>query len=278
MRIFPLGVNGRKESSLLSSSRTLAERLGVTWLARDAYVASKDEMSLFAYSYFSRIADTDGFLEFWACEISLAAEAEALPVALDEDSYSDVLFAFRFLECDEAMRHKIASKLEARGIKLVLKEPQYLPEVFLPLFEKQGIVSYFSKFCAAYLGSSRAHELPKNKWIDRFGHAVSLRVRSGGYSYECYAQNYLFAKESTLRESARVYFEALDSGVDFMLVGSLSQFKMLDSHFRELRKIAGRDDRGVPLLFATQVMLLALGERRRDRLGLDSHKLKVELI
>lgn len=74
-----------------------------------------------------------------------------------------------------------------------------------------------------------------------------------------------------------VLLDAFDNAADFMLISDVTTFKMFDARQKNIAKLAGRDI-DLPLVNISQLLLLALGVKDKDKLALDAHKVKVTLL
>lgn len=260
-------------SPLATSSKALLKRLGFEILS---------DLNNRFDSYWARIADFERLVEFEARRFSRASTLEAELLALEEDSYLNSLLAFERLSQDKTLAAKIASKLASEGIEFALQKPLYLPELLGEGEDSHLIAakrqSDFIDFKAAWIGSSRAGDLPSQGWLRALEPLLGLKVLEGAFSREGYGSLFSFNPDMALLQSARIYFEAIDQGVDFILTTSVSQFEMMDRESRALLKASGRDRLGVPLLYPSQLFLLALGERDRKALGFDLHRIGVPFI
>lgn len=74
-----------------------------------------------------------------------------------------------------------------------------------------------------------------------------------------------------------VLLDAFDNAADFILVNDVTTFKMFDARQKSIATVVGRDI-DLPVLNIAQVLLLALGIKDKDKLGLGAHKVKVTLL
>ncbi|MGP1580939.1 MAG: HdrB C-terminal domain-containing protein [Wolinella sp.] len=263
------GGYGRNPSmgGLLESSRTLLHFLGIE-IAGEQIIRG---------GYWGRFSER--FLEKWL-EIFLKSEQEnAKIMAMEEDSYLDCLYAFRLLSDDSSLIQKFTLK---RGIATLLpQKPLYLPDYALQHGDLKGkYQSSFTQFSAAWIGSARAKESPSSMqgFYKELGSALNLKLLFGQFSFESYAHTFAFNPQNALKQSARIYFNAVDLGVDFIMTSSAEQLGFLDSKSKEILKASKRERIETPLLYPTQLILLALGQRDRKLLGIHKHKIKATMI
>ena len=81
---------------------------------------------------------------------------------------------------------------------------------------------------------------------------------------------YEFNREAYFTQSARVRFACIDSGADVIIVSSVAQFRAFTTHARAGAASIGRDDVQIPILYPSQLALLALGQHA----GCDSRTLR----
>ncbi|CAE10141.1 hypothetical protein [Wolinella succinogenes] len=264
---------GKAFAPLAVSSKRLLGSLGLEIIK--SYETHSDG------GYWGRVADLEGFLEIWALLFSKAQSLGATPLALEEDSYLNALYAFKILSENGSLCDKIAHKVTQRGGEFALCEPLYLPSMLFESGVMEGkIQSRFEEFRAAWIGSPRACELPSSAkgWMMGWKKLLGLGIMEGFFSFEGYAQMLSFDPKAALAQSARLYFEAVDLGIDFILTTSASQFGMMDAQKGAILKASKRDRLETPLLYPAQLLLMALGERERKHLGIDLHQIKVEMV
>lgn len=112
----------------------------------------------------------------------------------------------------------------------------------------------------------------KNTLLELIALAHSIKTpaqRLGGKwlsVLECsqdFSHLYAFNREAYLTQSARVRFACIDSGADMIIVSSAAQFRAFTTHAREGAASIGRDDVQIPILYLSQLALLALGQDAR---------------
>lgn len=81
---------------------------------------------------------------------------------------------------------------------------------------------------------------------------------------------YEFNREAYFTQSARVRFACIDSGADVIIISSVAQFRAFTTHARAGATSIGRDDVQIPILYPSQLALLALGQHA----GCDSRTLR----
>lgn len=254
---------GDHTGGLLESSRALLEFLGMEALGEH----------LIRGGYWGRFSER--FLDVWL-EIFLKAEQEnAQIMAMEEDSYLDLLYALKI--ANSAAMQKFALKREIAPF--VAQKPLYLPSYALQ-HSKGKYQSNFAPFSSAWIGSSRAGELPSfeqglGKMLSK---ELGLKVIVDDFSHEGYAHTFAFNPQNALRQSARIYFNAVDLGVDFITVSSVEQLGFLDKMHQKILKASKRERIETPLLYPTQLILLALGQRDKKLLGIHKHKIEVTMI
>lgn len=138
----------------------------------------------------------------------------------------------------------------------------------------------FSDFKVAfYAGDFACEDLPEvkaeaKKLLLALGATVvdfELVARGDGFD--------IVADDSAVayKKAGNIIFDAIDSGAEIIVVDSKESHFMMDQCKKACEKAVGRDIR-VPVLSISQMVALAIGITDREKLGLDAHKIAVELL
>ena len=77
--------------------------------------------------------------------------------------------------------------------------------------------------------------------------------------------------------ASSILLDLFDNAADFVVVCDARSFIMFDTYQKECEKIAGRDI-NLTVLTLPQLLLMALGETNKTKLGLNAHKVPATLI
>ncbi|WP_281746705.1 DUF5644 domain-containing protein [Helicobacter suis] len=246
---------------LLQSSRLLLWHLGVDFLELPC---------CFDGGYWGRLGDLKQFLTANAYNLSLAYKVGAALLLCDEDAYANACYVKTILDRDEKLREEVQQDLAAYDL-------EYHPDVqitYLNYFLNKQAESLEIKhsFQDFYTSLFQDYHLDQPTDCDALFTKLNLRCNSPLFTKESYAHLLDVDMDSALYESARIRYEAIDLGVDFLLTSSVSQFHMLDTLAKKASKIYQRDHDNTSVLFLPQVILLALGQNDPKALGLDTHQ------
>ncbi|GMB91848.1 DUF5644 domain-containing protein [Helicobacter ailurogastricus] len=243
-------------ASLLQSTRLLLQRLQLDFLELPC---------CFDGGYWGRLGDLEKFLTANAYNLSLAHKIGGVLLCADEDAYSNANYAKQVLDNEPSLQERVNKNLEPYGLRYTpqakaLYLNDLLEQKLLKLEPKTPLTNF-----SAVLFSANGEDLGLFKWLD-------LQVQSPLFARESYAHLLDVDRSMALKESARIRYEGIDLGVDFLITGALSQFYLFDTLAKQASNLYQRDHDSTSTLFASQVVLLALGERDLKALGLDTHK------
>ncbi len=84
-------------------------------------------------------------------------------------------------------------------------------------------------------------------------------------------------KEFTYHLAARVVLDAFDNNADFVLLDNEEYFNLFDKNMKIFEKILQRDI-NMPVLFISELQLLACGEHQKAKESLSQHQIDLEII
>ncbi|RDU59998.1 HdrB C-terminal domain-containing protein [Helicobacter marmotae] len=258
--------------SLLNSTKTLFSLLGLEIVKPNMELAD-------CGGYWARLAQRDDLLHNVAYNLALSNAMGATLVFLEEDAYANALYARSIIESDSDIIRELESKYLHKFNLLYESKAQmsYLPDLLNTIDIAPMIKKHFHTFCAAIVRGAYQGHLPIST-NHRIYEQIGLKVIDTPLTKQYYAHLMPFDSQSALYNSAKMFFDIADLGVDFILTYSLSQFELLEGKRSKLCRAYNRDNIGLNVLFLPQVILLAFGEEERDKLGFAYHKQKVELI
>ncbi len=229
--------------------------------------------------YWARLVQKDDLIRNVAYNLALANAADATLVFLEEDAYANALYAKMIIESNAKIMRQIETEYLHKFNLLYDSKVQmsYLPDLLNGCDVNALVCKKFTTFSSVILrGAYQAH-LPKST-NHRIYEQIDLKFIDTPICYQYYAHLLNINPQSAIYNSAKLFFDLADLGIDFILSHSLSQFNILDVQRTQLCKAYNRDNIALPILFLPQILLLAFGEKDKTKLGLAHHKQKVELI
>ena len=230
--------------------------------------------------------DQEKFLERNAHTLSLAAKEESAIVCIEHSSLLSLALTKDILSHDQAFFERIAQRFLSKNISLnvdveIIALEQFLIENVGVEALQQAVQKTFSTFKAGLFQSNTSCRSRKYADLDTFStllDAISLpcvahesMVESDGFEVFDVAPH--LAKQL----ASKVLLDLFDNAADFVVVSDARSFIMFDHYQKECEKVAGRDI-GLGILTLPELLLLALGQTDKKRIGLDQHKSSVTLI
>lgn len=262
--------------SLISSTKMLFAYLDLELLSAD--VVSSVGLADCG-GYWARLVQKDDLLRNVAYNLALANAANATLVFLEEDAYANAFYAKTLIESSTQTMREIESQYLHKFNLLYDSKVQmiYLPDLLNTLHLDSFIHKKFTQFSTTIVRGAYQSYVPKST-NHRIYEQIDLKVLESSITYQYYAHLLPVNMQSALYNSAKLFFDLADLGVDFILTHSLSQFDILDSQRKKLCNVYNRDNIALPILFLPQVLLLAFGEEDKNKLGFAYHKQKVEIL
>lgn len=265
--------SNQNSASLLCSTKALFSALNLE------VVSPSPSMDLFdCGGYWARLVQKDDLLCNVAYNLALANAADATLVFLEEDTYANAFYAKTLIESSTQTMREIESQYLHKFNLLYDSKVQmiYLPDLLNTLHLDSFIHKKFTQFSTTIVRGAYQGYVPKST-NHRIYEQIDLKVLESSITYQYYAHLLPVNMQSALYNSAKLFFDLADLGVDFILTHSLSQFDILDSQRKKLCNVYNRDNIALPILFLPQVLLLAFGEKDQNKLGFAYHKQKVEI-
>ncbi|CAM3288886.1 hypothetical protein [Helicobacter labetoulli] len=266
-------IYGRYENAkaLLTSTGELFWRLQLE------IIKPKDSL-LDCGGYFARFVQKDVLLRNVAYNLALANSLNATLVFLEEDAYANALYAKTLIESDSELMRDIEQQFLHRFNLLYDSKVQmsYLPDLLNTINFESLIQKRFSPFSSIIVRGAYQGHLPKSTNHGLYK-KIDLTMLENPIALQYYAHLLQSNSQSALYNSARLFFDLADLGIDFILTHSLSQFEMLDSKRAGLCRAYNRDNIALPIVFLPQILLLAFGENDPKKLGFNYHQQKVEM-
>jgi succinate dehydrogenase / fumarate reductase cytochrome b subunit len=214
-----------------------------------------------------------------AYNLSIAAHDNLEILCVEDSSLVSLNLTKKALETDEKLKADIKNRLSIElncEVKIT-----HINELLLQEDIKSALKHPFSDFQAAIYKGVNALELERLtdtsatcKLLDLVGiKLVKTFTCKDNDGYELQDANRQIAN----RLAGTILLDAFDSAADFLVLNDVRTFSFFDSKQKEIAKEMGRDI-NLPLLTPLQVILLAMGIHEQQKLGLDTHKVKVTLI
>lgn len=259
----------QNSAPLLISSKNLLERL------------NKEVLELkfcFDGGYWGRFGDEENFFFANAYNLALAYKNNATLVFAEEDSYTNAMYAKKELDSNAKLLENINKKLEIYHLNYSSSTKiEYLNKMIIENLSEDEIRQNFDGFSTIIFNGSFAFEAQKVCYKDFF-EKISLKRHSGIFKKECYYHLKEISNDSALFQSGAIRYEGIDLGCDFLVSLSQGQFEMFDTYSKKASKKYRRDFDPTPVLFLSQIALIALGEKDSRKLGIDLHKNKITFI
>ncbi|CRF46012.1 DUF5644 domain-containing protein [Helicobacter heilmannii] len=242
---------------LLTSTRLLLQKLKVRFVELPC---------VFDGGHWGRLADLEKFLTANAYNLALAHKIGGVLLCAEEDAYTNAAYAKALLDSTPDLLEAVNKNLATYDLSYSLEvQVVFLNDLLAKEVLQLEPLTPFKDFSAAWFKQSAQEHPTLLKWLD-------LHIHSPLFSKESYAHLLDIDRKMALKESARIRYAGIDLGVDFIMVNALSQFHMFDTLAKQGSDAYQRDHDHTSVLFLSQVVLLALGERNAKALGLDSHK------
>ncbi|OOP76763.1 hypothetical protein B0X28_07335, partial [Helicobacter pylori] len=116
------------------------------------------------------------------------------------------------------------------------------------------------------------------KRSDHFFNKIRLKAPHFLESFQNYAPLLEVNEVSGLLQCAHLRYLGIDLGADFLIVHSLGLFHAFENLSLKASKVYKRDNDNTPTLLLPQIALMAMGEKDKQALGLDTHYHKVTFI
>lgn len=227
--------------------------------------------------YWGRFCDPQKFLVANAYNMAIAHKNNAILLLCEEDAYCNFVYAKNILDNSVGMLESINEELKKYNLVYDPKvQIKYLNEMIASEFTIVA-TQIFSDFSTIVYGGSFHHEM-KSFCYGSFFENISLKRFKTIFQKESYAHLLDINEDSCFEQSARIRFEGIDLGVDFICSLSMGGFEMFDTYAKKSSKAFKRDFDSTPTLFLPQIALIGMGEKDLKKIGLHLHKNRVSFI
>jgi len=230
--------------------------------------------------------DPARFYEANAKNLALSSKENSHIVCVEDSSFLSLNLTLEKLKKDEKLRNVIEETLAKEDLELdldikILNLADFLLQVLSKSKIQKKVINSFEKFIAAlYLGS---YQCQINKYSDTnvysdILNSVSLKLikynlKNQVSGYDIYDLN----EELSLKMAGTIMLDMFDNAADFVVVNDARSFVMFDALQKDLEKSVGREI-GLSVFGLAEILLLAFGVSDREKLGLNDHKIKTDLI
>lgn len=255
-------------SALESSTKALLATLG-------AKVITPKAKLLACEGYYARAMQEELLIQNVAYNLAMAKSAESTLLFMEEDAYANALYAKQKLDSSAELKTRIEAQFLHKFSYDSNTKLCYIADVLDSA--SLNITKPFANFSAALVHGGYIAQIEANDVTSLYG-TLGLKIIESSASWQYFAHLEMTNAPLAYENSARIFFELADLGIDFIISHSLSQFNMLESNRAKLCASINRDNINLPMLFLPQVALLAMGEVDRSALGFNFHTNEVTLI
>ncbi len=246
--------------------------------------------------YFGRIGALEPFLFANVYNIMLASFEGKKLLAIEEDSYANLVFTLDLLRNNQSLRAFIIAELQHQNIMLDIDMLQnhiaYFPAILIDYIDilKQSIKHSFSKTtnympaispntassgfstCAFY-GGRHADCNMRNEYkhIPQLCKLLGLQYLETPISLQSYTHLAAIDIEKAYAKSGELLYGGIDLGVDFLCVFAHSTFDIFDNKQVLCTKYCKRDTISIPTLNMAQILLTCFD--KADEAGFALHKI-----
>lgn len=252
----------------------------------DSYLALLNELEIsfivfndceYYGGYWGKLINEDKFFLANAFNIAKASSCNCDLLILEEDAFYNTILAKQYIEENPSLFMSIQNMLSNYG----LHYNQETKVIFVNELLMQNLDSIdskikikFSDFSASVFHSSK-NEFYVNRDNSLFN-LIDLKIlyddRNTYFQYES------FNPSLSYKYSAKSLEMAFDLGSDFIIANSIGVFDMFDKKRNKISKAINKDFLDIPVLFLSQVILLAFGIKDDTKLAFRYHKIPVSFI
>ncbi len=218
--------------------------------------------------------------------LSLAAKEDSAIVCVEDSSFLSLILTKRELKSNQILRDKVEVNLAKEGIELNFRVKidtldQFITKEYGVSKIKKALKNSFDKFYGAlYLGSYQC-QIARYSDINSYANLldkidlklVNYNLKEQVSGYEILDVN----EELSYKMAGGLMLDMFDNAADFIIVNDARSFVMFDEYQKNIEKTVGREI-NLPVFSLAQILLLAFGVTDRDKLGLNDHKIKTNLI
>ncbi|NQY25475.1 MAG: hypothetical protein HRT41_15760 [Campylobacteraceae bacterium] len=118
---------------------------------------------------------------------------------------------------------------------------------------------------------------PKKESLELLNKLQATKLNLAQMKTDLALNTFNINKEFTYNLAARIVMDAFDNNADFVLVDDQRYFNLFDNNMKIFEKILQRDI-NMPVLFISELSLLASGEHQKAKESLSKHQIDLEII
>ena len=252
LTIEPLSLN-RAVNDLVIDTKDYQEKLSLL----DSYISTNEKETL--------IKDKTYMLEYYASNtlhfhddyIGEHVVLLGLDIAKKDNSLKDEIF--ELLNGENGIINKSSLKYRILSYPQQTKSTNTKISDMLQSFENFNI--------SLYCGLNE----PSFESIIKQSDATYVELKSKHFDIPLNAQKLSFLMAGT------ILLEALDNNADFLVVNDTNDLELFDKKQKQIEKVMGRDI-NLPVLTRNEFTKLLQGEKNKNSIGLNSHKVKVPFL
>lgn len=245
--------------------------------------------------YFGRIGALEQFIFANVYNIALASLEEKKLLAIEEDSYANLVFTLDLLRNNQSLRDFVIAELQSQNIILDIDILQnsiaYFPAILIgymaeieqsvkcsfgknaknfPHISPNNITKGFST-CAFY-GSRHAdcNMQDEYKHLPQLFKILGLTYLDKPIGLQSFTHLAHIDSEKAYQKSGDLLYEGIDLGIDFLCVFAASTFDMFDNKQDLCTKYCRRDPISIASLNMAQILLVCFD--KANEAGFELHK------
>lgn len=233
--------------------------------------------------YFGKSVNLAQFILANIYNIALVAKDNNILLALEEDSYSNLIYAISVIYSDEGLKDFIKGELRALKIDMdidtfldnIHNHVDYMPKLFRKKKERIKFCStnkFKGQKCVLFFGPRHFEASLNNEYnfLDEMFDLIEVEPLYKNYHYYAHLKD--INPKVAYGKSAEILYECIDAGANFALCFSHSHFKILDD-LKSAIKYHKRDYINFPTINANQLLLIGFGKQANCEF--ERHKTKI---
>ncbi len=252
-------IGNNKEGIFEKSTQKLFQALDIP-LEREILIAP-DHMQ---EGLFLPLYATEWWVSSWVNFFQNIQSQQLTPLFIEEGSYISGLLALKTLKEEDAFAtyRKQIKDIEILGthtsLSAFLTQNQQIQAKLKRNWQGFKIAICNSAF-------SRLRQTIEGDFFQKLQHKLTenlgVSILNKNNHHESITHITHFNPDVALKENARIYYEMVDLGIDFILTFSANTFSFFEKHNNRIKKTAQRDTINVPFLHLSEMFLLLLGEK-----------------
>jgi succinate dehydrogenase / fumarate reductase cytochrome b subunit len=229
----------------------------------------------------SMALDTKAFHDANLKTLSLASQEKSDIVCADDSSFLSLNLTLDRLKKDEKFKAEAQNGYQINFEINIFSLVDFLVNEVGVSKIKKNVKNSFEKFnTALYLGS---YQCQVSKYSDNSAYTklfdaiglkqIDYRLKNQVCGYEINDVN----TDLSFKMAGSLMLDMFDNAADFVVISDARSFVMFDKHQKELEKQVGRDI-GLSVFGLSELLLLAFGLGDKDKIGLNNHAVKTEII